>query len=253
MKVSIITVALNSAEYIEDCIQSVVSQNYKNIEYIVIDGGSTDGTIEIIKKYEVEIAKWISEPDRGIYDAMNKGLSLATGDIIGILNADDYYSHKDVLNNVVNIMSRYGTNSCYGNLLYVKKSNTDKVHRYWQAGPYKASNFYKGWMPPHPTFFVRTKIYDLYGHFNLTLGTSADYELMLRFFLKHKINTAYIPGILVKMRMGGKSNVSLRNRIAANRMDRLAWKINGLTPNPLTLWLKPLRKIFQFFPRVHQS
>jgi glycosyltransferase involved in cell wall biosynthesis len=249
MKISIITVVYNNSEFIEDCINSVLSQSYDDIEYIIIDGASTDGTLEIVKQYAAGIAKIVSEPDRGIYDAMNKGLSLATGEVIGILNSDDFYPHLHVLKRVADMFEANRIDSCYGDLVYVEPHNKAKVARFWRSGPYDKRRFYNGWMPPHPTFFVHRSIYERYGRFDPAFGTSADYELMLRFLLKYEISSAYIPEVLVKMRGGGVSNASVKNRILANRMDRLAWRANGLRPYPWTLFLKPILKIRQFIHR----
>jgi glycosyltransferase len=246
MKISVITAVRNGAGTIRDCIESIRTQSIP-AEHIVIDGRSGDGTLDILKEYGSQISKLISEPDKGIYDAMNKGLALADGDVIGILNADDVYAHAEVLAKVSKIFSDKGVDSCYGDLIYVDYADTHRVIRYWQAGVYCERQFYRGWMPPHPTFFVRRSVYETYGNFNLSLGSAADYELMLRFLLRHKISTAYIPDILIRMRVGGVSNMSLKNRISANQMDRKAWKVNGLTPYWWSLWMKPLRKIGQYF------
>lgn len=245
-KISIITVAYNSASTIYDTVQSVISQTYPNVEYIIVDGASTDDTLSVVRRYADSEIRIFSEPDRGIYDAMNKGLTLATGEIIGFLHADDVYAHSGILSDVARVFEINETDSCYGDLVYVDRVKTDKIIRYWKAGLYDVRRFYHGWMPPHPTFFVRRGIYEMYGAFSLDMGTAADYELMLRFLLKHKIKAAYIPEIMVRMRTGGKSNATTKNRILANRMDRLAWKINGLKPFPWTLLMKPLSKISQF-------
>ncbi|QTA79236.1 Glycosyl transferase, family II [Desulfonema limicola] len=244
-KFSIITAVRNGEKTLHDCFRSILSQNYLP-EHIIIDGASTDNTLQIIKKHQLKGFRYISEPDKGIYDAMNKGIKLADGDIIGILNADDFYANQDVLSKIARVFKNPDIDSCYGDLIYVDPDNTDRVIRCWRSGTFMPKRFYYGWMPPHPTFFVRRKIYEKYGLFNLSLGSAADYELMLRFLLKHKITTAYIPEVLVKMRIGGVSNASLKNRIKANQMDRMAWKVNGLKPWPWTLWAKPLRKISQF-------
>ena len=158
MKVSILTAAYNSSETLEDCLQSVRNQTYPSIEHIIIDGGSTDGTIGIIKRYEGKIASWVSEPDNGIYDAMNKGLRLASGDIIGILNSDDMYADNSEIETVVRTITENNVDSCYGDLVYVDRNDTEKIARYWKAGEYKKEKFKTGWMPPHPAFFVKKEI-----------------------------------------------------------------------------------------------
>jgi glycosyltransferase involved in cell wall biosynthesis len=196
------------------------------------------------------ISHIVSESDQGIYDAMNKGIRLAQGDIVGILNADDFYASSDILAKVAAIFADPAIDACYGDLVYMDSTDTGKVVRYWRSGAFSPRKFYWGWMPPHPTFFVRRWVYERFGLFNLDLGSAADYELMLRFLVKHQINVAYIPEVLVKMRTGGVSNVSLQNRLKANRMDRKAWTINALKPYPWTLWLKPLRKIGQWVKRL---
>jgi len=249
MKVSIITIAFNAATTIEETIQSVANQDYNSIEYILIDGGSTDETLEIAGRYKSNISKLISEPDKGVYDAMNKGLALAGGDIVAILNADDAYANSQVISNVVAAFNRSGADVCYGDLEYVDRSDTSKVIRRWISGEFRKSAFLDGWMPPHPAFFAKRKLYTEFGLFNTELKTSADYELMLRFLYKHNASAVYINEVLVKMKTGGQSNASLKNRIKANSEDRLAWKLNGLKPGNLTLIKKPLRKLSQFWKR----
>jgi glycosyltransferase involved in cell wall biosynthesis len=247
LKVSIITVCYNSAETIESTIRSVVSQDYNNIEYIVVDGKSTDNTLHIIEKYKSSITKLISEKDDGIYDAINKGIAVATGDIIGILHADDFYTNADVIRNVSKAFTEKNVDTVYGDLQYVDRYDTAKIKRHWRSGEYSDGLFEKGWMPPHPTFFVRKKCYEKFGTFNTVLRSAADYEMMLRLLHKYKCSTFYIPEVLVKMRVGGKSNVTLMNRIKANREDKKAWIINGLKPGMFTFIRKPLSKLGQFF------
>ncbi|MCC6600774.1 MAG: glycosyltransferase [Crocinitomicaceae bacterium] len=246
MKVSIITVAFNSASTIEDTIRSVVSQDYPSIEYIIIDGASTDETLPIIEKYREKITTVVSERDDGIYDAMNKGIQCATGDIVGILNSDDFYADQKVISDMVALFKTSGCDAAYADLVYIDRINLEKVRRIWKSGVYKTGQFLHGWMPPHPTFFVKKSIYDRLGTYSTTLRSAADYELMLRFVHKHHISIAYLPRVITKMRSGGQSNVSLRNRLKANREDRLAWAMNGLNPHFFTLIMKPLSKVFQF-------
>ncbi len=249
MKISVITISYNAGDTIEETILSVVNQDYPDIEYVIIDGGSTDQTKTIISKYQSQISTYISEPDNGIYDAMNKGLSLATGDLIALLNADDVYAASSVLTNVCKALEANATDACYGDLEYVKRLNPDKVIRKWVSGVFIRENFRKGWMPPHPAFFVKRRIYQEFGNFNTDLKTSADYELMLRFLYRYKVSTCYLPMVLVKMKVGGQSNQSFQNRINANKEDRLAWKINNLQAAPFTFIMKPLRKVSQFWKR----
>lgn len=247
MKVSIITISFNSAQTIEDTILSVIQQDYSNIEYIIVDGASKDGTLDIVKKYADKIARVVSEKDKGIYDAMNKGISMATGEVIGILNSDDFYADNMVISDVVAKLQESAAEACYADLVYVNRGQSDNIIRTWKSGPYKPGLFLRGWMPPHPTFFVKKKCYDEFGTYTLKLSSAADYELMLRFIHKHKISVAYLPRVITKMRAGGQSNVTLKNRIKANMEDRMAWKMNGLKPGLLTLTWKPVSKVFQFF------
>jgi len=245
IKISIITPVFNEERTIRDCLESVKKQSHDS-EHIITDGGSTDGTLEIIEGFQNIVARVISEPDRGAYDAINKGIALATGDIIGTLNGNDFFANNDVLEKVSKMFADTQVDSCYGDVNYVDAQNTRRVVRSWRSGGYDRKTFYWGWMPPHPTFFVRKTVYEKYGKFNIDFGSAADYELMLRFLLKFKISTAYIPEVLVNMRVGGISNATIKNRLKANIMDRKAWRINGLRPYPWTLFLKPLRKLSQF-------
>ena len=246
VNISIITAVLNASSSIRYCLDNVKGQTYQPKEHIIIDGGSTDNTVAVINEFGSAITKTFSEPDAGMYDAMNKGLKSATGDIVGILNADDYYANNRILEKVATVFQNPNVDACYGDLHYVKCDEEHKVVRYWRAGNFTVSDFDQGWMPPHPTFFVRRKIYEQYGGFKLDLGTSADYELMLRFLLKHRIKCSYIPETLVHMRSGGISCVSIKARLAANQMDRRAWAVNNLKPYPWTMCLKPLRKLGQW-------
>jgi len=216
MKISIITVVLNNKRHVEDCIHSVLNQSYKHVEYIVVDGGSTDGTVDIIKKFEAYLSTWISEPDRGIYDAMNKGIKMASGEVIGILNSDDFYFDNAVLENVSMAMSDINRDACYADLVYVDTSNVNKIARYWRSRPFEPGLFKRGWAPAHPTFFVRKKIYDQYGIFDLNYKLAADFEIMARFLEYYRICAVYIPKIFVKMRVGGATNKSVLNIVKQN-------------------------------------
>ena len=242
---SIITACYNSAVTLQETLASVESQVDTTLEHLIVDGGSTDGSLDIVRTYS-HIAQIVSEPDNGMYVAMNKGINLAKGEVVGILNADDFYARPDILAKVAVVFQNPVIDACYGDLIYVDTADTTKVVRYWRSGAFAPQKFYWGWMPPHPTFFVRRSVYKQCGLFNLDLGSAADYELMLRLLVRREVNAAYIPEVLVKMRTGGVSNISWNNRLMANRMDRRAWKVNGLRPYPWTLWFKPLRKIGQW-------
>lgn len=249
LKVSIITVCFNSAKTIENTIQSVASQDYKNVEYIIVDGKSTDATLQIIDKYKDRISRLISEKDEGIYYAINKGIAAATGDVIAIIHADDFYTGSWVISDVVKTFEEKKTDTVYGDLQYVDREDISRIKRNWISGNYFKASFLKGWMPPHPSFFVKKKCYERFGAYNTDFLSAADYEMMLRLLYKLDCSTAYIPKVLVKMRVGGKSNISFINRIKANREDKKAWEVNDLTPGMFTLIRKPFSKIGQFFNR----
>ena len=246
MKLSIITVAYNSAKTIDKTIKSVLNQSYENLEYIIVDGQSTDGTIEIVKSYGTKISKFISESDKGIFDALNKGIAMATGEVIGILNSDDELAHSDVLRNVIHTMRNNEVDSVYGDLKYVAPEDNSKTKRYWKSGQYKRKKFLYGWMPPHPTFYVKREVYEKYGNFDTSLSSAADYELMLRFLYKHHVSAAYNEEVMVYMKTGGKSNASLLNHLVGNMEDRKAWVKNNLKSLFFTTLIKPFRKVPQF-------
>ena len=249
LKISIITVSFNSAKTIKETIESILIQDYNNIEYIIIDGGSSDETIDIVKSYSEKISYFISEKDNGIYDAMNKGIKAATGDIVGILNSDDFYPNSFVLSNVAKSFKKYNCDAVYGDLVYVKEKDTTQIKRYWQAGNYNTSKIKNGWMLPHPTFFVKKVMYDRHGLYNSALKRAADYEMILKLLYKENISVHYIPMILVKMRMGGASNSTFLNRIRANKEDGLAWTKNQLNKPMFVRIKKPLQKAIQFFKK----
>ena len=300
MKVSIITATYNCEESVADAIDSVLSQTYENIEYVIVDGASSDRTIEIIKEKTVGVQqlKFVSEPDTGIYDALNKGIAMATGEVIAFLHADDIYASSCVITDVVNVFlstnltnetnclsknesstelqshqdglpntehgtpntehgtrnTEYGTpntvtiDSVYGDLEYVKKDDVSKVIRYWQSGDCTEKKLKSGWMPPHPTFFVRREVYEKYGVFDTKLRIAADYDFMMRVLYKHTISTAYLPQVLIKMRLGGESNRSLKNIICKSKEDLQAMKNNDMG-GVFALLMKNLSKIKQFVVR----
>jgi len=248
LRVSIITATFNSAATISDTMRSVGQQEYPLIEHIIVDGASGDETVPIVKQFSHPITV-ISEKDNGIYDAMNKGILASSGDIVGILNSDDIYVDSKVISKIADVFRDPSVQCCYADLQYVDRHDPKRIIRTWESGNYSLRSFYWGWMPPHPTFFVRKSVYDRLGLYNTEMHSAADYEMMLRIMVNHKLKASYIPEIIVKMRTGGISNASIKNRIRANREDREAWRINGLQPNLFTLYLKPLRKITQFLKK----
>ena len=248
MKVSIITVCFNSAETIGDTIKSVLVQDYKNIEYIVIDGGSTDATSSILKKYGDQIHKCISEPDNGVYDAMNKGIRLASGDVIATLNSDDIYATTTIVSQMVDLIKANNLDAAYGDLAYIKGNDTDNIVRFWKAGYFEPRSFFKGWVPPHPTFFCKKDVFERCGYFRPGYRIAADFELMLWFFEKHQIKVGYLPEIIVKMRTGGKANV-IKGMIKGNCEIVHAFNVNGLRFSPMFFLKKPFTKIVQLFKR----
>lgn len=251
MKVSIITVCFNSDETIESTIRSVLSQDYKDIEHIVVDGGSTDGTLDILTNYQSRISTCISEPDTGIYEAMNKGIKLSTGDIIATLNSDDVYADQTVAGQMVEFMQANGLDAAYGDLVYIDHNNTNHVTRFWKAGEYKKGAFCYGWVLPHPTFFCRKDIFERFGHFNDKLKIAADFELMLRFIEKHRIKVGYLPKEIVKMRIGGKANV-FQGVIRGNWEIIRSFRLNNLHLSPWFFVYRPIKKMSQLFARPSQ-
>ncbi len=246
MKISIITVCFNSQHTIKATIKSVLNQSYNKVEYIIIDGGSTDNTIKIINEFSNSIDLLVSETDAGIYDAINKGIGKSSGDVIGLLHADDIFENKLVLENVMSFFDK-DIDMIYGDINYVDRVDVNKVIRRWKSSIYSINKFKWGWMPPHTGFFIKKSCYLNYGLYNLNVGSSADYELMLRMFEVHDLKSKYISLNIAKMRMGGVSNSSFKNRWEANRNDKKSWKVNGLKPFWFTFIIKPLIKIKQFF------
>ncbi len=245
MKISVITIAYNSGHSISDAIDSVLSQTYNDVEYIIVDGKSKDNTVEVVKSYGSRISKFVSEPDKGIYDALNKGIRMATGDVIGFMHSDDLFASDNILAKVAEIFKTNDVDSVYGDLQYVYKNDTNKVLRYWKSGRFSLRRLKMGWMPPHPTFYVKKKVYDNYGLFNTDFRIAADYDTMLRFLGKHRISTYYLPEVMVKMRVGGASNRSLKNIIKKSKEDMKAIQDNNFG-SVFTLVFKNLRKVKQF-------
>jgi glycosyltransferase involved in cell wall biosynthesis len=247
-KISIITVVWNNAKTIKDAINSVLSQTYKNIEYIIIDDASTDGTVEIIQSYGSKITKFVSEKDDGLYDAMNKGISLATGDVIGILNSDDFYADKFVLEKVVKEFKEKNVDSVYADLVFVKSDNPTKIVRYYDSSYFTPEKFAYGWMPAHPTFFVKKWVYDKYGMFRTDLKIGADFDLLARFLYTHEISYSYMNEVLVKMRVGGASTSF--NSIWINTLEQLqVCQDNNIDTNMFKILLKYPTKLLGFFKK----
>lgn len=247
MKVSIITATYNSEAHIADCIKSVDSQTYNDIEHIIIDGASNDNTIKTIMDMPNRVSCIVSEPDKGIYDAMNKGINCATGDVIGILNSDDFFTSDDVVESIVKEFAYDSAlDGIYTNLYYVIRNNPDRIVRYWVSNSFKKRSFFKGWHPPHPTIYLKREVYEKYGNFNLDFSLSADFELMLRFFEKYNIKTKYLPIVAVKMRLGGASSKYLKNFSKQNIQCINAFRVNGFKPPLLYPIYRLLPKLLQF-------
>ena len=245
MKISIITATFNSAVSINDAISSVENQSYNLIEHIIVDGASKDETIQLIKNIQNRVSKLISEPDKGIYDALNKGIKLATGDVIGVLHSDDEFYELDVLENVMNIFQTTTADIVYGDLVYVDKKDSNRIIRYWTNKPYKSLMLNFGWMPPHPSTFVRKEVYEKHGVYDATFKISSDYDFLLRIFKDPDLQKVYLPSILIRMRLGGASNKNLKNIFLKMKEDYFVLKRNKLC-GFFTLFLKNIRKYSQF-------
>lgn len=249
MKVTLITVTYNSSKYLEESFKSVIAQDYPNIEHIVVDGKSTDGTLDVIKKYQSHFAKWVSETDRGMYDAINKGMAMSTGDIIGVIHSDDVLASPDVISSIVKAFQEQHVDSVYGDLEYVDPDNINKIYRIWKGRPYKRSLFRNGWMPAHPTFYIKRELVQKFGGYESHYYSAADYEFMARYLYKNNVSSYYIPKLIVKMRRGGQSNSSFKTRLRANRRDYLAMKRNKIPFAFIVSILKPLSKVHQYYKK----
>lgn len=247
MLISIITSTFNSEEFLEAALLSYRMQDHKEKELIIIDGASTDDTLAIISQHKELCNFFISENDRGIYDALNKGIVHASGEVIGILHSDDMFYDGHVLREVSNMFEKdVSLQAVYGDLQYVKRDDPTRIVRNWVSGKWDIQKLSFGWMPPHPALFIRKECFESFGNYNLKYHSAADYDLILRFLYKYQIKTAYLPKTFMKMRVGGLSNQSLKNRLRANREDRQAMKENGIYFSFFVSFLKPLRKIKQF-------
>lgn len=243
MKISIITIVFNRVSEIEETIRSVLSQDYTDIEYIIVDGGSTDGTLDVVKKYQNKISKYISEPDRGIYDAINKGINLASGDVIGIVNSGDTLFNQTVVSNVVKNFISSGAGIVYGNTVLVDPINSNKVKRVFEGCEYVPDLFLYGWMPSHSSTYIKKSLFQQYGLYRLDLNIAADYELLLRFMYVHRVRSSYYPGLVTRFRVGGISNKNLFSFIRSGAQCHRAWELNGLKVPFYTIPFKFLRKI----------
>ncbi|PZX92480.1 glycosyltransferase [Flavobacterium aquariorum] len=247
MKISIITVVYNNEKTIQEAMKSVLLQSYKNIEYVIIDGGSKDNTVNLIDEFKDQLGYFVSERDKGLYDAMNKGIKACSGDVIGILNSDDLYQDLDVL---AAVMEQFNNDPdldiLYGDLVYVKSDDTNKVVRNWKSKSYCNNFFENANVPPHPSLFVRSKVYKEAGLFDLQYKLAADYELMLRMFKKHNFKSKYINRLIIKMRLGGATNQSFTNIVNQNKEILKAWKNNNLQAPVHLMPLRIFKRLTQF-------
>lgn len=250
MKVSLVTVTFNSDQTLRDTIQSVFNQTYSNIEYIIIDGLSKDNTVEIIRKYEPQFQgrlKWISERDNGLYDAMNKGIRMSTGDIVGIINSDDFYHRRDIISRVVEAFRNERTQAVYGDVRFVNSDNLDKTVRYYSSRNFSPNRFRYGFMPAHPTFFTYRKYFEKFGYYKIDYHIAADYELLIRFLYTHQLKSKYLSLDFMKMRTGGASTASIKSNILLNKEIVRACSENGIWTCMPLLFLKYFIKVFELF------
>ncbi|TXE11494.1 glycosyltransferase family 2 protein [Algoriphagus aquimarinus] len=250
MKVSIITVTYNSDSTLQDTIDSLAIQDYPKIEYIIIDGNSKDRTQDIIRANLDVVSSWISEPDKGLYDAMNKGIKIATGDVVGIINSDDFYHRSDAISKIVEAFHSSGKDAVYADVEFVDPSNLEKTVRYYSSKRFALSKFKKGIMPAHPTFFTYRKNFEKFGYYKTDYKITADFELLVRFLYKNRLSSHYLPIPLMKMRTGGVSTKSWMSNIIINQEDLRACQENGLKTNYFWLYSRYFKKVFEFFPRL---
>jgi len=245
MTISLITVSHNSAATIKDSIESVLTQDYKDVEYIVVDGNSTDGTVDIIRSFGTGVSKWISEPDAGIYDAMNKGVNMATGEVVGMINSDDFYYSSEIISKVAKAFEDDRVDAVFGDLVFVDPGNLKRVLRKYSSRGWHPGKFARGFMPAHPTFFVRRKFYEQYGLFKTDYEIAADYELLIRFLFVHKLRYLYLPLNMVTMRKGGVSSRNLKSNFILNREIIRGCRENGIYTNVWMVYSKYFVKWFE--------
>lgn len=248
MKISVLTVVFNRVDTIAGAIQSVANQIYPNVEHVVVDGASSDGTLSIITAHKRPAMLVFSEPDEGIYDALNKAIALSSGDIIGIMHSDDFFAHNQVLTKIAVCFTDPEIDAVYGDLDYISASDPNHIVRHWKAGSFVRAKLNRGWMPPHPTLFIRRRVMEAWGGYDTSYQVAADYDAMLRYLVKGRIKLSYIPEVLVKMRVGGESNRSLGRILLKSREDLQAIRKNGVG-GVGTLACKNLSKLPQFFKR----
>lgn len=248
MKISVVTVCRNASSTIENTICTVAAQKHTNLEHIIVDGSSTDGTLNIIHRYKDNFAKWVSEHDHGIYEAMNKGIAMATGDVIGFLNADDIYAHSNVLTNVATVLENSEVQACYGDVVFVR-DDLETIVRYYRSREFSPKKLAYGWMPAHPALFLEKELFDKYGCFKTDYRIAADYELITRLFGRHRIQYKYLPEIFVKMRMGGISTRGIRSSYILNKEIVRACTENGISTNLPKVFLKFPLKFMELFLR----
>jgi len=250
LKISIVTISHNSEATISDTIESVLSQTYANLEYIIVDGASTDGTVSIIRNAESRFngrLRWISEPDNGLYDAMNKGIRMATGELVGILNSDDFYHRPESLEIIARAFSDKRLKAVFADVRFVAPGNLDKTVRYYSSAKFSPKRFRFGFMPAHPTFFTYKKYFEKFGYYQTDYVMAADYELLIRFLYVHKLKYKYLPIDLLKMRQGGRSTASIRRKLMFDIEIVRACKSNGIYTNTVILLLRGFEKLYEFF------
>lgn len=245
MKISVITACHNSEKYIEHTIRSVVSQTHRDLEYIIVDGKSEDQTIEIIRSFGSSVSKWISEPDRGLYDALNKGLEMATGDVVGFLHSDDFFTTDKVLENIALTFEKEKSMAVYGDIQFVDPADVERPLTNRKAGKCSRLKLLMGWSPPHPAFYARRTVYEQYGGFDTSFSIAGDYDSIIRFLVKQRISAVYLPQVLVRMRVGGVSNRTMKLVRKKWAEDYRAMRKNGFG-NPLTIFLKTMRPVAHF-------